>query len=149
MSASVACAAEGIIPPPAKIILERTRCFGICPAYKVTIQADGKVEFVGEKFVNAIGLQQKTISSKKVALMVDAADNINFFDLKGNYDCLEGANYTTVTLTISRYGDTRKIVHYHGCQSANKEELAALTQLEDKIDELSEIAEWKKFDATP
>ena len=134
-----------IIPADTKIILERIRCYGICPVYKLTIYAGGKVEFFGDKFVGEKGQHEKTISPKNVEWMVTEAHNINFFELNGRYDCFEGTDAPTVRISITENGQTKEILHSHGCEAADKEELAALTQLEDKIDELAEIEDWKKF----
>lgn len=134
------------VPSDTKILLERTICFGTCPVYKLTIYADGKVEFSGEKFVNAIGQHVKTISQEKVASILAEADNINFFELNGEYDCYEVTDHPTAEITITKESKTKKIVHYHGCRSTNEKELTALTKLEDKIDELAEIADWLKYD---
>lgn len=130
------------VPADTKVLLERTMCYGTCPVYKLTIYADGKVEFSGERFVNAIGSHVKTISQEKVALMLTEADSINFFKLNGKYDCYEQTDQPIVEITITKEGNTKKVVHDHGCLSTNKKELAALTKLEDKIDELAEITDW-------
>lgn len=134
------------VPADTKILLERTMCFGTCPVYTLTIYADGKVEFSGEKFVNAVGQHVKKISQEKVASILTEADSINFFELNGTYDCFDSTDSPTAKITITKEGKTKQIVHYHGCESANKKELAALTQLEDKIDELAEIADWLKYE---
>ena len=135
-----------VVPPNTKIILERTRCFGLCPAYKLTVYADGKVEFFGDKFVSAMGQHAKTISQDKVGLMLGEVWNINFFELNGRYDCYDDIDGPTVKIAITKDSRTKEIVHYHGCESADKEELTALTKFEDKIDELAEVADWKKYD---
>ena len=138
-----------VVPANSKIILERTRCYGLCPAYKLTIYADGKVEFFGDKFVGAKGSHAKTISQKNVEFMFTEVYNANFFDLNGRYDCFEGSDNPTVKIAVTKGKRAKEIVHYLGCKSADKEELAALTTLEDKIDELAEIADWKKYDKEP
>jgi len=38
--------------------LQRTRCYGICPAYKLTIHGDGKVEYEGLKYVKETGTRE-------------------------------------------------------------------------------------------
>ncbi|MBF0122889.1 MAG: hypothetical protein HQL21_05735 [Candidatus Omnitrophica bacterium] len=134
-----------VVPANSKIILERSRCFGLCPAYKLTIYADGKIEFIGDKFVNAKGPHAKTIPQKNVEFMFTEVYNANFFGLDGRYDCFEGVDNPTVKIAVTKGERTKEIVHYHGCESADQQELAALTILEDKIDELAEIADWKKF----
>jgi len=130
-------------PPDTKILLERTACFGFCPIYKLTIYGDGKIEFDGKNYVNAIGHHVKTISPEKVAMMLTELESIN---LKGKYDCYDATDNPTAIITVTREGKTKQIVHYHGCLSADAKELAALTKLENKIDELAEIADWLKYE---
>ena len=139
-------AEQKILSSDTKVILERTMCYGTCPVYKLMIYADGKIEFFGEKFVNAIGQHIKTIPQEKIALILAEVDGIKFFELNGNYDCYDATDNPTAKITITKEGKTKQIVHYHGCRSANEKELAALTKLEDKIDELAEIAVWVKYE---
>ncbi len=132
------------VPFDTKILLEKTKCYGPCPAYKLTIYADGKIEFFGEKFVNVIGQHVKKISQEKVALMLTEADSINFFELNGKYG--SAADVSEVKITITKEGKTRQLVYCHECNLTNEKEIAALTKLEDKIVELAEIADWLKYE---
>src|SRR5919202_5807692 len=38
-----------------EVTLERTACFGTCPAYKVTIRSDGTIIYEGREFVQMKG----------------------------------------------------------------------------------------------
>jgi hypothetical protein len=46
---------------PIMITLQRTVCFGFCPAYTVRITGEGEVTYIGERFVNAVGERHATI----------------------------------------------------------------------------------------
>ncbi len=149
LSVSLSFAAEQkIAPADTKVVLERTACFGTCPVYKLTMYADGKIEFFGDSYVNAVGNHIKTISQEKVALILAEANSVNFFGLDGKYDCYDATDNPTAIITITNEGKTKRIVHYHGCRSANEKELAALTKLENRIDELAEIDDWLKYDSS-
>ena len=105
-SATLAFAEQKIAPSDIKVILERTECFGTCPVYKLTIYADGKIEFFGEKFVNAIGQHVKTISQEKIASILAEANAIKFFELNGDYDCYLVTDNPTAKITITEEGKT-------------------------------------------
>ena len=107
-SASLSVAEEQkTVPADTKILLERTVCNGTCPVYKLTIYSDGKIEFFGEEFVNAIGQHVKTISQEKVALILTEVDSTNFFELNGKYDCFDWTDSSTAKITITKEGKTR------------------------------------------
>lgn len=151
LSLLVPCAfADSSAPYPGEagpiIILKRIGCHGPCPDYTVQIYADGKVEFEGRVFVKAMGLHVKTLPQEKVAAMLAEVEKSNFFELNGDYACYSRTDSPWYTITVTQDGRTKTIKHYEGCDSADKEGLAALNQLEDRIDELAGIADWLKYD---
>ena len=42
------------------ILLDRTACYGTCPAYKVTIHGDGRVEYTGGRECKSEGSTRRT-----------------------------------------------------------------------------------------
>src|SRR5262245_11228646 len=58
------------IPKDLIIVLERDVCFGTCPAYKLTITANGAVEFEGRHFVKKKGIERATISREAVKQLI-------------------------------------------------------------------------------
>ncbi|MBF0478744.1 MAG: hypothetical protein HQL26_04615 [Candidatus Omnitrophica bacterium] len=147
LSVSLAWAqAQNLDSADTKIILERRGCFGTCPAYKLTIYPDGKINFLGKEYVKAMGPHVKRISSDKLALIWRELENTKFFDLDGKYDCEDVTDQATTITTVIKDGSIKQIVHYQGCMSANKKELSALTKLEDKIDKLAGIDDWLLYE---
>lgn len=49
-----AIAGSGQPMPETSVTLERTTCFGNCPAYSVKVDADGKVSFTGRAYVQTM-----------------------------------------------------------------------------------------------
>ena len=49
-----------------RIQLQRTACYGWCPAYSVEISGDGTVLYFGERFVATKGAKSWTIPQDKV-----------------------------------------------------------------------------------
>lgn len=136
-----------LLPRDFQVTMERGPCFGTCPIYRVTISANGEVTFEGERFTKAIGTRQKRISRDAVRQLTDAIEAIDFFSLdrydEGSPSCRE---YSTddvhVTTTVTMNGKTKKVPHYHGCHAFAVQK--KLTKLEDRIDEIAGIEEWKK-----
>jgi len=48
------------------ITLERTRCLGTCPVYKLTISGDGTVVYEGKDFVKVKGMKKSRVSPLKI-----------------------------------------------------------------------------------
>src|SRR5262245_12378029 len=74
--------------PPASVDLavhmERTQCYGSCPAYKLDIAADGTVTFKGEDFT-AAKHGTRHISADRLRALSELIDAAKFFDLRDKY----------------------------------------------------------------
>ena len=125
-----------------KITLERTTCYGTCPAYRLTLHPDGSVYYEGKDYVREKGRRTRRIppeAFQKIAAKIAA---IHFFDLKDEYSSQEINGATTVVTdqpttitTVTRAGQTKKIENYFGGPKA-------LFELEQLIDELTESYKW-------
>ena len=136
------------VPRDFSVTLERGGCYGTCPIYSVTIAADGDVAFRGRRFTNALGPRRKRIPPEAVKQLLGAVEQIEFFSL-GNY--AEGQTcpqywtdnpHFAITVTIN--GITKRVEHYAGCRGFAVEH--ALTAFEDRIDDIAQIADWKRLD---
>lgn len=144
----VSCALTAPLPTPTPdyssliITLERTPCFGTCPAYKLTVYGDGRVVYEGSMFVAVDGQQTATISPNDVRELVAAMENAKFFSLKDDYSAPATDLPSTIT-TVTLGGQSKTINHYGVCgysdiDTAPKE----LCDLESKIDEITNSAQW-------
>ena len=96
------------------IKLERGPCYGPCPIYKLTIYGNGKVVYVGERFVQVEGAKTATISEKKIRELVSEFEKTDYFALKSKYDSEDWTcNPSTIT-SIEIQGRSKIIYHYHG-----------------------------------
>ncbi len=66
--------------------LERTPCFGKCPAYTVIINADGSARYVGRSNAPRQGTYTGRVDSGIMQLLLERAKAISFFDLAEKYD---------------------------------------------------------------
>lgn len=129
---------DGSIPEDLIIRLKRTVCYGRCPAYMLTVKADGKVNFFGQDFTETKGQVEGEISKDKIKQLIEAFKQAKFFALADNYtleDC--ATDNPTVSTTLFINDKVKKIEHDLGCKAPQK-----LTDLENKIDEIVGTKKW-------
>ena len=136
-------AQEGQVPPDTKIQLERTTCFGACPAYSVSIDAQGNVTFEGKNFVRVKGPQTDRIPISKVRGLLETAERIRFFDLRDQYRTIHNpdgsetvvSDLPTTFVSIRSGGRSKRIDDYFGAPKA-------LRDLEREIDLAAGTKRW-------
>jgi hypothetical protein len=136
------------VPSDTVIALMRTTCYGGCPAYSLTISADGKVLYRGREHVKRKGEVESRISQEKLKELVAAFKEIDYFDLKDKYlngkeDCPKwwvDMPYAATSLTLN--GKKKTVNHYSGC--IGSAEVEKLRRLEEKIDEAVNVDQWIK-----
>ena len=121
---------------PIAIVLERTACFGTCPAYSVTLRDDGTVIYNGRQHVKVTGEQTWKIDPAKVRALAQEMQDEGFFELQDEYRSMV-TDHPTVYTTLTAGGRTKKITNYvAGPQK--------LKDFEAKIDELAGTQKYVK-----
>jgi hypothetical protein len=131
------------IPRDLKITLERTECFGFCPVYKLTITADGSVVFEGRRFVKQEGVTISSVSPERLKQLMAEFDRVNFFSLEDDYSEIRlscPTDQPSAITSIRINGKSKTINHYLGCLEPKVPK--GLTELENKIDEIVNTAQW-------
>jgi Domain of unknown function (DUF6438) len=135
------------IPQDLMITLERAGDGWISPQYKLTITADGSVVFEGRRFVKQEGATIKSaVSQERLKQLIAEFDRVKFFSLKDDYwmdrsVCDEVySDQESVYTSIRINGKSKMIRHYHGCRGPKAPK--KLTELENKIDEIVNTAQW-------
>ncbi|OYT53193.1 MAG: hypothetical protein B6U72_06505 [Candidatus Altiarchaeales archaeon ex4484_2] len=118
------------------IIMERSPCYGFCPAYSLTIYGDGTVIYEGKMSVNVTGKRTSKISQNKVKELVDEFYRINYFSLKDKYD----RPITDIPHTITSIKINGKYKSVYNRAGGPRE----LNELENKIDEVTNSKQWVK-----
>lgn len=72
-------------PRDTALVFQRTLCYGTCPSYTATIFRDGRVMYVGERFVPLLGARSDSLPQATVMAMLDEARRINFTTLQPRY----------------------------------------------------------------
>jgi hypothetical protein len=121
--------------PPAQpvITIKRATALGCTPDYSAEIYADGTVVYHGKACVKVTGEKRHKITPDRVAQLVKAFEQANYFSLKDAYEVDEhGLSYTDLprtTTSISWKGKHKKVVDY----LCPPKELVALEDLIDKL----------------
>jgi hypothetical protein len=135
------------VPADLQITLERTTCFGTCPAYAVHVDAEGNVTYTGHDYVRVKGVQHSRIDPANVVSLVRAIDDAEFFTLQTQYRTIHNADGTeesvtdlpTTFVTVTLGGQTRRVEDYLGAPKP-------LRELEQAIDEAANTRQWVRID---
>jgi hypothetical protein len=129
--------------PDLLIVMETGACFGTCPMYSLTIHANGAVNYEGLKFVKIEGNRSSRISSDQIQELVSAIENANFFALEDQY-VTNATDLPSITLSITMDGREKSIWHYGllNCDGELDGAPKELCELENKIDEVTNSAQW-------
>lgn len=162
MCGSFSAFAQEDIPKDFTVTLERTMCFGWCPAYSLSITADGTVKFTPEgTFAYRIDGATPSfplkgrITTGQLAKIFSAVKEVNFFSLQDRYgssgnhkrssNCPEIlTDSPTAFISVVANGRKNTVSHYLGCRGATI--LSDLVQFEDSIDKIAGSDQWiQKF----
>lgn len=124
------------------IQLERSACYGTCPAYSVTIHGDGRVEYNGKSNVKETGTHEGQITIDKVRALALEFAKAKFWGLDEDYSgkkCKgQCTDMATAITEIKVKGATHRVKHYYGCGGVPK----ALFELESTIDKSANSEQW-------
>jgi len=120
------------------ITLERTTCFGSCPAYVLRVAASGAVTFTPNSFTPNREERTASITPNQLHGIVAAFDAIHFFDLKDDYPPIHTDGQTTyIGLTLE--GKAKRIKHFDNGP-------AELRELERTIELVTNTHRWLRGD---
>ena len=126
------------------IRLERTQCYGSCPAYAVAIHGDGRVEYVGKQHVKVKESRNgrldpgavKTLASKFAAAKFLSLPEDDYSESKCK--CRRCTDMASAVVEISVGSVSHRVNHYYGCACPPK----ALFDLESTIDKAVDAEKW-------
>lgn len=116
------------------ITLERTVCFGWCPAYTLTIHGDGQVTYEGYAYVDVEGVRTSNISQSKIHELLYEFGKVDFFAANEHYS-IGATDLPTFFVTLA-IGNRQKRIEHYGCDPQ------WLTDLEYMIDTVAETEQW-------
>ena len=128
------------------LVLERTGCFGTCPAYRVRITRSGAVLFRSRELSDTSRIETASIPSDSAQALFTYARLIRFTDLPGRIEDSKAycpsrwTDHPTALLTIYGAGWSKQVVDYYGCWWAPE----ALRRLEDQVDKTARVGRWMR-----
>jgi hypothetical protein len=118
--------------------MERTECFGYCPAYVVEVHPDGNVSYTGNDYVRVRGPAHWKIPKADADALFDRAACANPGAWKANYTFRVTDNPTAiVTVDLDTVGHAVVVKDYPPCHSEAEATPDSLCELEKAIDELA------------
>lgn len=120
-----------------EIGIERTRCFGDCPAYTFIVSMDGSFRYVGEYGVEHMGEHTGTVSVGQLNQVMAFIGESGYADFQDTYSA-SFLDAPTVYSMVVQSGDTKVIENYGNTGPAT------LWAIEQLIDSLLETAEWNE-----
>src|SRR5450432_2819020 len=111
--------------------LERTGCYGKFPVYRLTVNTDGSVVYVGTRWVKVLGRQEYKLTEAQLSELQSAFERASFMVLR-DYDHVEGTDDDWAHLSLMSAGRTKRVRHYHGDNAAPP----TLNALEDEFDRI-------------
>ena len=126
------------------VVLERTACFGLCPAYLLHVSKSGAVLFESQNRGDEERRATDTIPAYKFQRILTRAMITDFLALP---DRIQGdkrfcprsmTDHPTAIVTIFLPSGPRRVEDYHGCYWAP----VGLRQLEDAIDTIAGVSRW-------
>jgi uncharacterized protein DUF6438/carboxypeptidase family protein len=131
----------GGVPPPKvsslEIQLKRTACYGSCPAYRVHLSSDGRVEYEGSRYVAVVGARNLRVEPSVVAGLAKKFFDKGFFNFCASYRVPMTDQPTTET-TIN-VGGVAKTVSVYGSS-----EPEGLEELDREIEQAANVTQFIK-----
>lgn len=156
VATTMACHLAGSAATPDRvaadsIVLERSVCFGLCPAYRLTLRPDGAVHFVATPRGDTLQ-RADTVAPRGFAWLVSEAQRINFFAFPKDIVAdtalcsARATDHPTATVTIFRGDSTHTVVDYQGCYMDHALTVAPalrpLRRFESAIDSVAGSKRW-------
>jgi len=128
------------------ITLQRFGCYGTCPIYSVSIDAQGAVRFVGEKFVQFTGAHDSSVSTERYARLARAA--LALSALKDDYSPEHGCKrYVTdapsLTVSLQSASLDKHVRVYLGCDDDTvRADIDKIRDVAELIDDTANTKQW-------
>ena len=123
-----------------RIVLERSRCLGRCPWYRLTVFGDGRIIYDGYDFVEYCGTYRAHVSPEAVHQLVDLFKRADYFSLSDRYDA-RASDVPTFITSIAFDHHQKSVLDEMGLYAGMPK---IVTTVEDGIDSLAGPKVWAK-----
>lgn len=134
------------VAPFDEITLQRTECYGTCPAYTVVLHGDGTVVYKGKSHVVAFGERKASIPKASISFLLSAFDEASFLSFQDEYGserdgCKEvWTDSSSLMIRYQSKANSKSVAYYRGCVGAK--DLDKITWLADTIDIVTNTRHW-------
>jgi putative acetyltransferase len=144
-------------PLPDSVVLERTVCFGRCPAYRLRIASNGLVVFTPAHPSGEVARDSIAPSAFQGMVSQIEAAGFDSFPSETRQDstlcAMEATDHPTSVITLYRPSGAKAVRDYTGCYAASGDErtaarLATLRQLDELVDSTARSARWVRLGDT-
>lgn len=87
--------------------LERTPCFGKCPAYRINVYRSGYATYVGISHTELQGDHVGSVPPETMALLLSKAEAVGFFNMQDKYDGQVTDLPSTIIRVVSKDRDKK------------------------------------------
>ena len=124
-------------------MLERTRCFGICPAYRLSLARSGAVHFRSFNPGDSAHTASDTLPRGAFERLEAQAAELGFDalpdDIRASRLCgMAATDHPSAIVTLFRGARAKRVEDYHGCYPGP----AALRRFELAIDSIAASERW-------
>jgi hypothetical protein len=134
------------------LVLERSRCYGTCPAYRLRLSDTGLIRFESQNPGDEGRIAEDTAAATTLSLLVSKARSIGFFELPAEIAadsvlCRNRAtDHPTVVVTVFTRAETKRVHDYWGCFETVERgvvpQIARLRSYEAEIDSVLQSSRW-------
>ena len=138
--------------PVDSIVLERTLCYGTCPAYRLRLAGSGHVVFESRNPGDSGRVASDRVTPDAVRGLVAQASAFGFDSLpdviaRERRFCMDQAtDHPTATITLFREAGAKRVEDYHCCFNRSDHSvtnvIARLRQFEAAIDSTARSTRW-------
>ena len=130
--------------PAPTIRMQRTHCFGSCPAYSLAIFEFGGVVFQPHYYFLPTEHRHGRMSTDALHRLIERFVDAGFMAMPDRitpgHNCpTASTDQATVVTTFRLHGTEKTVRHYHGCRGQLAD---TLTQLENLVDEAVNVQQW-------
>ncbi|OOG59880.1 DUF6438 domain-containing protein [Rhodanobacter sp. C03] len=139
----------------ASVTLQRSSCFGNCPAYSVTVTSDGQVSFEGHVHVQT-GSARGHATPTQFANILAVVEQVGFRSMRDSYVSSDDgcvvlmSDQAGVKITVVDTTGSKTVNFYNGCTGATADAArTGIQRLARSIDQQLATARWIGKPAAP
>ena len=132
----------------ATVTLQRSTCFGNCPAYTVTVTPDGQVSFTGHAYVKTHQASGRATSAQ-LAAVFGALEQAGLRSMRDRYASRDDgcemvmSDQPGIKITVADAAGSKTVEFYFGCTGAAADAVRPrIEQLAHSIDQQLDTARW-------